>query len=122
MYLRKMPLVLLFFASLLAGACSRVSQPAPRSFKIAVIPQGSTHEYWKSIHAGAVKAAQDLKAAGIDVTLFWKGASAKTTASNRYRLLKGSFHRASTASCWRHSIAARWFVRWRKLNAPGFPR
>lgn len=36
--------------------------------KIAVIPKGTTHEYWKSIHAGAVKAAQELK-----VQLIWKG-------------------------------------------------
>jgi ribose transport system substrate-binding protein len=35
---------------------------------IAVIPKGSSHEYWKSIHAGAVKAAQEL-----DVDIIWKG-------------------------------------------------
>ncbi|HYM09652.1 MAG TPA: substrate-binding domain-containing protein, partial [Bryobacterales bacterium] len=34
----------------------------------AVIPMGTTHEYWKSIHAGAVKAAREL---GIDIV--WKG-------------------------------------------------
>ncbi len=35
---------------------------------IAVIPMGTTHEYWKSIHAGAEKAAAEL---GVEVV--WKG-------------------------------------------------
>jgi ribose transport system substrate-binding protein len=35
---------------------------------IAVIPKGTTHEFWKAIHAGAVKAAREL-----DVDILWKG-------------------------------------------------
>ena len=42
-------------------------------YQIAVIPKGTTHEFWKSIHAGAIKAAQELKADGIDVNIIWKG-------------------------------------------------
>ena len=34
---------------------------------------GTTHEYWKSIHAGALKAEAELTAAGIPVTVIWKG-------------------------------------------------
>ena len=30
------------------------------ALQIAVIPKGTSHEYWKSIHAGANKAAQDV--------------------------------------------------------------
>lgn len=45
------------------------AQTAPSgTMKIAVIPKGTTHEYWKSIHAGALKAAQELK-----VEILWKG-------------------------------------------------
>ena len=36
--------------------------------RIAVIPKGMTHEFWKSIHAGAVQAAREL-----DVEIIWKG-------------------------------------------------
>jgi ribose transport system substrate-binding protein len=36
--------------------------------KIAVIPKGSTHSFWKSIHAGAAKAAQEK-----DVEIIWQG-------------------------------------------------
>jgi ribose transport system substrate-binding protein len=36
--------------------------------RIAVIPKGTTHEFWKSIHAGAVKAGREY---GADI--IWKG-------------------------------------------------
>ncbi len=38
-----------------------------------MIPKGSTHEYWKSLHAGAIKAQRELAAEGIAVNLIWKG-------------------------------------------------
>lgn len=40
---------------------------------IAVIPKGTTHEFWKSIHAGAIKAQRELAEQGVDVQLIWKG-------------------------------------------------
>ncbi|MBL9187094.1 MAG: substrate-binding domain-containing protein [Opitutaceae bacterium] len=46
---------------------------AAESYKIAVIPKGTTHEFWKSIHAGARKAELELKAAGVNVQVIWKG-------------------------------------------------
>jgi ribose transport system substrate-binding protein len=36
--------------------------------RIAVIPKGTTHEFWKSVNAGAVKASREL-----DVEIIWKG-------------------------------------------------
>lgn len=41
--------------------------------KIAVIPKGTNHEYWKSVHAGAVEAVKELKAKGRNIEIFWKG-------------------------------------------------
>ena len=38
-------------------------------YKRQVIPKGATHEFWKSIHAGAVKAELELPGVRID----WKG-------------------------------------------------
>lgn len=43
------------------------------AYTIAVIPKGTTHEFWKSIHAGAVKAQQELAAKGVAVEVIWKG-------------------------------------------------
>jgi ribose transport system substrate-binding protein len=41
--------------------------PAVR-MRIAVIPKGTTHEFWKAVHAGAVKAGKED-----DVDVVWKG-------------------------------------------------
>ena len=35
---------------------------AAESYQVAVIPKGTTHEFWKSIHAGAIKAAAEAVA------------------------------------------------------------
>lgn len=58
--------------SLAFGACS----PKPSSTsgtRIAVIPKGTTHEFWQSIHAGAIKAQNELKEAGEEVEIIWQG-------------------------------------------------
>lgn len=46
---------------------------AQNAYKIAVIPKGTTHEFWKSVNAGAIKAAREFEAAGTKVTIVWKG-------------------------------------------------
>ena len=43
------------------------------SYRVAVIPKGTTHEFWKSIHAGAIKASLELKEEGVNVKVIWKG-------------------------------------------------
>ena len=47
--------------------------PSGPEIQIAVIPKGTTHDYWKSLHAGAAKAEQEAKAAGKNVHIIWKG-------------------------------------------------
>ncbi len=46
---------------------------AEKNYTIALIPKGTTHEYWKSINAGAVKAQRELAEKGIKINLIWKG-------------------------------------------------
>lgn len=43
----------------------------PASLTIAGVPQGSLHRHWKTIHAGAQKAARNLGEQGIAVNLVW---------------------------------------------------
>lgn len=62
MPLRALTLSLLFFTASCSGADSS------DKVQIAVIPKGTTHEYWKSVHAGAETAAREL---GVEV--IWKG-------------------------------------------------
>src|SRR5215469_14647351 len=73
--------------SLLLG-CHRASDPG-KSYTIAVIPQGSTHEYWKSIHAGAAKAAQDLGAEGVKINIIWKGPLREDDREQQTQVVEG---------------------------------
>lgn len=42
--------------------------------RIAVIPKGTTHEFWKSVHYGAEQAANELREKGeADIEILWKG-------------------------------------------------
>ena len=64
-------LPLLLAVSALGLSCARkdASPPPPdRKLTIAVIPKGMIHEFWKSIHAGAVQASREL-----GVEIIWKG-------------------------------------------------
>src|SRR5215510_13780910 len=57
--------------AVLSGVLPARSATPP--YTIAVIPKGTTHEFWKSINAGAVKAQQELTGKGIKVDVIWKG-------------------------------------------------
>jgi ribose transport system substrate-binding protein len=54
--------------AVLAVGCGKEPKIDPNRISIAVIPKGTTHEFWKSIHAGALKAAKEM-----DVDIVWKG-------------------------------------------------
>jgi ribose transport system substrate-binding protein len=55
--------------SVALAACSSSSAPAGGGkMTIAVIPKGTSHVFWQSIHAGAAKASQEL---GVDI--IWRG-------------------------------------------------
>jgi ribose transport system substrate-binding protein len=62
---RRAAIALLLFAA----ACSRTGTATdPAALTIAVIPKGTSHAFWQSIHAGAAKAAKEL-----GVTIVWRG-------------------------------------------------
>jgi ribose transport system substrate-binding protein len=62
---RRAAMALLLFAA----ACSRTrTSTDPAALTIAVIPKGTSHAFWQSIHAGAAKAGKEL-----GVTIVWRG-------------------------------------------------
>ncbi|MBE3069073.1 MAG: substrate-binding domain-containing protein [Planctomycetes bacterium] len=67
-------LLLVGWVALMVAGCSPTPQPgaakdANRPLKIAVVPKGTMHVFWKSIHAGAKQAEKELK----DVSIIWQG-------------------------------------------------
>jgi ribose transport system substrate-binding protein len=83
--------LVLGLAALALTACQQKREPAAagKSFTIAVIPQGSTHEFWKSIHAGAMKAAADETAQGIQVNVIWKGPMREDDREQQVQVVEG---------------------------------
>ena len=50
---------------------------------IAVIPKGTSHEFWKSIHAGAVKAAREN-----NVEVIWKGPAREDDRDDQIKVVE----------------------------------
>src|SRR5512137_1738696 len=49
-------------------ACATLARAEDKPLKIAVIPKGTTHVFWKSVEAGAKNAGKEL---GVEIV--WKG-------------------------------------------------
>jgi ribose transport system substrate-binding protein len=50
------------------AACSSSSGTAPSNLTLAVIPKGTSHVFWQSVHAGARRGAKEL---GVEIA--WRG-------------------------------------------------
>lgn len=57
----------------LALAAPTLLAAAEKPLTIAVIPKGTTNEFWQAVHAGAAKARDEFRAAGVPVEIIWKG-------------------------------------------------
>lgn len=62
-------------------------EKAPRR-RIAVIPKGTTHEFWKTVHAGANKAGREL---GVEV--LWKGPVREDDRGEQVKVVEDSISR-----------------------------
>lgn len=83
-------LFLILFA-VVAVSCTKAGSPVANNKKItiAVIPKGTTHEFWKSIHAGANKAASELSSQGTDVEVIWKGPLREDDREQQIQVVEG---------------------------------
>jgi ribose transport system substrate-binding protein len=82
-----------FLAAVLiaVAACSGGGQPAPAggsSLTIAMIPKGTTHNFWQSIHAGANRAGKEL---GVEV--IWRGPLREDDRDSQVSELEGFISR-----------------------------
>jgi ABC-type sugar transport system substrate-binding protein len=55
-----------------------------KKYRIAVIPKGSTHEFWKSVHYGAQQAADELG----NVEILWKGPQLESDRASQIALVE----------------------------------
>jgi ribose transport system substrate-binding protein len=68
-----------------AGATAGNDSGAAKKLRIAVIPKGTTHEFWKAVHAGAANAAKELG----DVEILWKGSLLESDRETQIAVMQG---------------------------------
>lgn len=57
---------------------------AGKNLRIAVIPKGTSHEFWKSVHFGAQKAADELG----NVDIIWRGPVVESDTGSQIEVVK----------------------------------
>ena len=87
----KLALLLLSAAACSGGDAKKEagSPTGKKSLTIAVIPKGTTHEYWRGLHAGAVQAKQEMDAAGDSITIIWKGPLREDDREQQVQVVEG---------------------------------
>jgi ribose transport system substrate-binding protein len=76
-------------------SCSKTGGPggsipgSKKKLTVAVIPKGTTHEFWKSIHAGSLKAARELSAQGTEIEVIWKGPLREDDREQQIQVVEG---------------------------------
>jgi ribose transport system substrate-binding protein len=80
-------ILFLFVLSALLIGCTASNDK--KKLTIAVIPKGTTHEFWKSIHAGSNKAAAELTAQGTEIEVIWKGPLREDDREQQIQVVEG---------------------------------
>lgn len=65
---------------------SKAAGDKAKKFRIMVIPKGTTHEHWKSVHAGASKAAAELG----DIEIIWQGPTKEDDRADQIKLVQSA--------------------------------
>ena len=67
----------------IAPGCGEGEAGVTPQRKIAVIPKGTSHEFWKAVHAGAVKAGRDH-----DLEIIWKGPAVEDDRAEQIKVVE----------------------------------
>jgi len=87
--MRRIIVILALLVTMAAWGCHHASSGSGNKLTIAVIPKGTTHEFWKSIHAGSVKAARELSSQGKQVEVIWKGPLREDDREQQIQVVEG---------------------------------
>lgn len=66
-----------------------------KKLRIAVIPKGTTHQFWKSVHAGAQRAAKEMG----NVEIEWTSSPKEDDTPGQISVVKGSITRGVDGIC-----------------------
>ena len=92
--MRSLMMVLVTGLMLALVSCDKKDGSQSGKLRIAVIPKGTTHEFWKSVHAGADKAGQEL-----GVEIFWKGPLQENDRAQQIQIVEQLISENCSALC-----------------------
>jgi len=87
--MRKIISLLVLSVAIAGVSCNRSASRNTKKLTIAVIPKGTSHEFWKSIHAGSIKAARELSSAAMEVDVIWKGPLREDDREQQIQVVEG---------------------------------
>jgi ribose transport system substrate-binding protein len=87
--MRKIISLLVLGVAIVGLSCNRSASRNTKKVTIAVIPKGTSHEFWKSIHAGSIKAARELSSADREVEVIWKGPLREDDREQQIQVVEG---------------------------------
>jgi ribose transport system substrate-binding protein len=87
--MRKIISIVAMLLALIATGCNRAGSKNTKKLTIAVIPKGTSHEFWKSIHAGSIKAARELSPQGPEIEVIWKGPLREDDREQQIQVVEG---------------------------------
>ena len=70
----------------MAGRIPREAGAKTKKWRVMVIPKGTTHEFWQSVHAGASKAAEELG----NVEIIWRGRQREDDRTDQIKLVQNA--------------------------------
>lgn len=65
------------------GETSPPAGPTGEAYRIAVVPKGTTHTFWRTVQAGAVKAGEELNA-----EILWNGPAKETDRAGQIAIIE----------------------------------
>ena len=80
--------------TLVLGACGDSQAGDSGRYTIAVVPKGTSHEFWKSVHAGAERAGAEL-----DVEIVWQGPLRENNTAGQIQVVKDMITLGVDAVC-----------------------
>src|SRR5437868_8460180 len=87
--MRKLIIFALIFTVVAAASCKWAGSRISKKLTIAVIPKRTSHEFWKSIHAGAIKASRELSSTGNEVEVICKGPLREDDREQQIQVVEG---------------------------------
>ena len=63
-----------------------IAGPKTKKYRVMVIPKGTTHEHWKTVHAGAASAADELG----NVEIIWQGPQKEDDRTEQIKLVQNA--------------------------------